>query len=234
MLGFSRKVDYALVAMAELAQPDAERCSASTLAAAIDAPEALLRNILKDMTRAGLLLSERGPFGGYIIARQPQRISVLDVIEAVDGPVRLVRCCGEGETPEQHGCSHSPRCRIQRGMRALHAGVMDVLRGVSVAELSGGSVAPDGSDPMGTLTQPALVRLQVDSACGGAGRGHTGARRGAGDGPSADAGDASGDPTPTNTLNPAAHAGPDDLTAAVDHAAASSGQPAATNCQGGF
>lgn len=135
MLAMSRKSDYALVALAELAARDGEKCSAAGIAQATDAPESLIRNVLKNLTRAGLLLSERGPFGGYALAREPDRISVLEVLEAVDGPISLARCCKENESPQTHGCIHSPRCRIQRGMRLMHEGVLDVLRAVSVSDL---------------------------------------------------------------------------------------------------
>jgi len=135
MLSFSRKSDYALIALAELASRDGERCSASCLAEATEAPDSLLRNILKDLTRSGILVSERGPFGGYALARDPDRICVLEVVEAVDGPIALARCCASGETPERDGCVHSPRCRIQHGIRMMHEGVLGVLRGVSVADL---------------------------------------------------------------------------------------------------
>ena len=147
MLALSRKSDYALVALAELAARDGEKRSAAGIAQATDAPESLMRNVLKNLTRAGLLLSERGPFGGYTLAREPDRISVLEVLEAVDGPISLARCCKENESPQTHGCIHSPRCRIQRGMRLMHQGVLDVLRGVSVSDL----IDPDQPEDAGVV-----------------------------------------------------------------------------------
>ena len=142
MLALSRKSDYALLAMAELACDGCGRgdgCVSSTrLAEAIEAPEALLRNILKDLARAGLLRAERGPFGGYVLARVAGEVTVLDVVEAVDGPVSLARCCGPDEDPESDGCTHSPRCRIQGVMRLMHERMVDVLRGVTVADLAAG------------------------------------------------------------------------------------------------
>lgn len=136
MLAFSRKTDYALVAMAELAIDPGSRRSAASLAEATDAPGPLLKNILKSLAQAGLLRAERGPLGGYLLGRPPEAMSVLDVVEAVEGPVALARCCGEGETPERHGCVHSPRCRVQHAMRAMHAGMVDVLRRTTVADLA--------------------------------------------------------------------------------------------------
>lgn len=136
MLAFSRKTDYALVAMAELAiEPGCCR-SATSLAEATDAPGPLLKNILKSLAQAGLLQAERGPLGGYRLGRGPDELSVLDVVEAVEGPVALARCCGEGESPERDGCVHSPRCRVQHAMRLMHQGMVDVLRRTTVADLA--------------------------------------------------------------------------------------------------
>ena len=161
MLAMSRKSDYALVALAELAARDGEKCSAAGIAQATDAPESLIRNVLKNLTRAGLLLSERGPFGGYMLAREPDRISVLEVLEAVDGPISLARCCKENESPQTHGCIHSPRCRIQRGMRLMHEGVLDVLRAVSVSDL----IDPDQPEDGGVV--PLRIGATApDDTCG--------------------------------------------------------------------
>lgn len=136
MLAFSRKTDYALVAMAELATEPGCCRSATSLAEATDAPAALLKNILKSLAQAGLLRAERGPLGGYRLGREPDALSVLEVVEAVEGPVALARCCGEGETPERDECVHSPRCRVQHAMRLMHAGMVDVLRRTTVADLA--------------------------------------------------------------------------------------------------
>ena len=136
LLAFSRKTDYALVAMAELASEPGGCRSAASLAEATEAPAALLKNILKSLAQAGLLRAERGPLGGYLLGRAPEAMSVLDVVEAVEGPVALARCCGEGEKPEVDGCVHSPRCRIQHAIRMMHAGMLDVLRRTTVADLA--------------------------------------------------------------------------------------------------
>jgi DNA-binding IscR family transcriptional regulator len=61
---------------------------------------------------------------------------VLDIIEAIDGPIALARCCAPGESPEEHGCTHSPRCRIQNAMRLMHSGVLEILRNVTVDDLA--------------------------------------------------------------------------------------------------
>lgn len=139
MLALSRKTDYALVSLAHLATEGGACVSSTRLAEAVEAPEALLRNVLKDLARAGLLQTQRGPYGGYRLLREASSINLLEVVESIEGPVAMVRCCAPDETPEEHGCVHSPRCKIQHAMRAMHEGVLDVLRGITVADLAKGS-----------------------------------------------------------------------------------------------
>jgi len=157
LLSFSRKTDYAMVAMAELAVEAPVCRSAMSIAAAVDAPPALLKNVLKALAGAGLLDAERGPFGGYRLARPASELSVLEIVEAIDGPVALARCCGPGESPREHGCIHSPRCRIQHAMRLMHAGLVEVLARTTVAHLIG----PERSAPIAVGLPSGSVRCNV-------------------------------------------------------------------------
>lgn len=169
MLALSRKSDYALVALAELAAMEGAKCSAAGIAHATDSPESFIRNVMKDLARAELLFSERGPFGGYRLARDPDRISVLEVVEAVDGPISLVRCCKQNESPQTHGCIHSPRCRIQQGMRLMHEGVLDVLRAVSISDL----IDPDQPEGGGVIPlRIDAIAPGVEGGCTCAGEAH--------------------------------------------------------------
>lgn len=140
MLTLSRKTDYAFVAIAALARQFGTCVSSTRLAETIEAPEALLRNILKDLARAGLLEAERGPHGGYVFSRDPGSVDLLKIVETIEGPIAVVRCCSPEET-EEDGCTHSPRCKIQHAMREMHEGVLNVLRRMSVADLI---AEPDG------------------------------------------------------------------------------------------
>ena len=134
MLTLSRKTDYAFVALATLARQAGTCVSSTRLAETSNAPEALLRNILKDLARADLLQAERGPLGGYAFVREPSSVDLLMVVEAIEGPISVVRCCSDEET-EEDGCTHSPRCQIQHAMREMHEGVTGVLRRMTVADL---------------------------------------------------------------------------------------------------
>jgi Rrf2 family protein len=80
---------YALHALAYLAKQEGDRPIASHLIArAQGIPELFLLKVLKQLTLSGVLRSLRGPNGGYCLARKPKDISLLDVVEAVEGPWR--------------------------------------------------------------------------------------------------------------------------------------------------
>src|SRR5262245_43075435 len=80
---------YGLHALAYLARQERARPIAHhLLAQAQGSPELFLLKVLKQLTLAGVLRSLRGPNGGYCLARKPRDISLLDVVEAVEGPWR--------------------------------------------------------------------------------------------------------------------------------------------------
>lgn len=105
----SARVDYALRAAAELAVAGSHPVTAVQLAEAQQIPPKFLENILGQLRRSGLVRSQRGPEGGYWLARPVERISLADIIRAIDGPLLGVR----GERPEHVGYE-VPRARCRR------------------------------------------------------------------------------------------------------------------------
>lgn len=71
-----------------------------------------LEQIFQGLKRAGLLRSRRGPQGGYYLTRSPTEISVLEIIQATEGPLSLVDCVGQGR-PRKKKCSFDNRCVTQ-------------------------------------------------------------------------------------------------------------------------
>jgi len=169
MIGVSRRSDYALVALAEIATGGGVRQSASSLAVSTGVPDALLRNLLKSLARSGVLHSERGPFGGYTLARPSTSITVLEIVEAIDGPVEFVRCCGHAQAEEGAGCLHTARCRIRMGMQHIHAEVRELLGRVTVSDLiDWGEAGHARAVPVrvGGVASPAGAGDSVDLAAG--------------------------------------------------------------------
>jgi Rrf2 family protein len=107
---FTRKGDYALRAMAYLAGVERDvPYTIDEIAGNSKVPRHFLAKILKDLTRANLLIAVKGAHGGYMLARRSSEISVLEVIEAAVGPMTLNICLGEQDRcPETATCEFYP------------------------------------------------------------------------------------------------------------------------------
>lgn len=137
---FTRKTDYALVGLASLSEADqADRAPVSVrqIAEQFALPLPLLMNVMKDLNRAGLVESKRGPSGGYILARPATEITIADVINAIEGPVALSACCDEstGEEEDCLGCRLTERCPITGAMQRFNDLVVRFLQRMTVAEM---------------------------------------------------------------------------------------------------
>jgi Rrf2 family protein len=130
----SARVDYALRAMAELAAADAPR-TVEQLSAAQHIPNKYLESILGELRRGGLLRSQRGPDGGYRLARPSAEISIAAVIRALDGELANVR----GNRPEdlEYVGAAAP---LQEVWIALRASERSILEGVTLAHVAAGQL----------------------------------------------------------------------------------------------
>ena len=129
----SAKVDYAMRAMVELAASgDAAPITAERLAEAQGIPQKFLQNILLELRRAGLVESHRGPDGGHTLGRPADRITVADVIRAVDGPLGAVA----GHAPEDT-TYRGAAARLRDTWVALRASVRGVLENITLADIAG-------------------------------------------------------------------------------------------------
>jgi len=89
----TRQADYALRTVRYLArQAPNQRVATSTVAKEMKIPPSFLAKIISQLSIAGLLNTSRGARGGVSLAREPKEISVLDVVEAIDGPILLNEC----------------------------------------------------------------------------------------------------------------------------------------------
>ena len=132
VLRISRKIDYGLRAMIYLASvAQGSVVPFREIARQMDVPEDFLAKILKTLVDQGLVRSMRGPHGGYSLARQAGDISVLDVIEAVEGPV-AINVCLDGDDP----CGKAPACTMVSVWRKGQEKMLEVYRESKLAELA--------------------------------------------------------------------------------------------------
>src|SRR6185436_9198245 len=127
----SAKVDYAVRAGAELATSAGRGpVKGDTIAQAQKIPLKFLENILLDLKHAGLVQSQRGAEGGYWLSLPPDKISLADVIRAVEGPIANVR----GQRPELVQYT-GPAAELQQVWIAMRANLRAVLEEVTLADL---------------------------------------------------------------------------------------------------
>jgi len=128
----TRASTYAIHAIAYMAEQANPRPVAShDIARARGIPERFLLKVLKPLADRKILVSMKGPNGGYRLARTPTQISLLDVIEAVDGPIR-------GQVPMTESASNQKvDQRLQTISDQTADGVRRQLQKVSIAELAG-------------------------------------------------------------------------------------------------
>jgi len=143
MLSLSRKTDYALVALTHLARCGASpqrAVSARVIADAYGLPPAMLMNLLKQLHRTGLVGSTRGASGGYFLERTPGRITVGQVVDAVEGPIQMARCCQDGKAQQCPVCAVYERCPISGSIRRMNERFSAMLYAVTLENLISGQV----------------------------------------------------------------------------------------------
>jgi Rrf2 family protein len=127
----TRAADYAVRVMVHLAGlPPSARVSRGDLSIAADCPEQFLAKVLQSLTRAGLVVSHRGNTGGFELDDLHRSASILEIIEAIEGPLRLNLCLtNERACTRQNWCpAHGVWCDAQDAMiGVLRAATIDVL-----------------------------------------------------------------------------------------------------------
>jgi FeS assembly SUF system regulator len=130
MLRVSKLCDYATVLLGELAeQPESVR-SATELAESARLESPTVSKVLKLLASAGLVESYRGVAGGYRLARAPHRISVAQIVEAIDGPIGMTEC-----SVHVGACSHESHCGVRGPWQRISQVVAKALREMTLAEM---------------------------------------------------------------------------------------------------
>ena len=137
MLRISRLTDYATVLLAALAGEPQRVQTAAALAEQTHIAAPTVSKLLKQLQRAGLVISTRGLRGGYQLARPASQISAAAILDALEGPVALTDCsAGHGQ------CEIEESCRVGRVWQRLNLAIRRALYEVSLAQLAGLDAPP--------------------------------------------------------------------------------------------
>jgi len=141
MLSLTRKTDYALLVLAAMARSGSDKTSVRDLAEQSGVSVRLLANILNRLKQEGLIKSARGTKGGYGLAMDPDQITLTRLIEAIEGPMRLARCCQvEGEV-QSDGCRLEDSCITKEAVRKLHETLRNFLGQVTLRDLTWNTIS---------------------------------------------------------------------------------------------
>jgi Rrf2 family protein len=152
MLKLTKKADYGLIAVRHLAEhADLGACSAKDLAEMYGIPQEALAKILQRLARNKLLISQQGTNGGYVLSRDPRKISALEVIRAIDGPLFITSC-----NKSDKSCNQHTKCTVREPLAKVSRTIEEVLDRLTVWDLR---ESTEESVPVNNEGE--LVRIEV-------------------------------------------------------------------------
>lgn len=125
----SKTAEYALRAVVWLAREPGRAESADQLAEVTKVPRRYLHKVLQDLIHAGIVRSQPGPGGGYALDRLPEKVSILDVVNAV-APLERIRTCPLGLS------SHTSLCPLHKELDKAYAATEKAFARVTLAKLA--------------------------------------------------------------------------------------------------
>jgi FeS assembly SUF system regulator len=131
MLRMTKQADYGVVLLSRMASEPSRVFSTTELADGSRIPAPTVSKILKLLVRGELLRSRRGAKGGYCLSRTPQRISVADIIAALEGPIAITECVDE--SPAE--CSQEARCPVRGNWQRINLAIREALESISLADM---------------------------------------------------------------------------------------------------
>lgn len=127
----NRKIEYSLMALKHMSQKrPGELTTAKEVAESYKAPFDATARVMQKMAQSGLLKSEHGAFGGYQIMRDLTKVTLLDLVNTVQGPTQITKCLHKEEP-----CEIQPTCNIISPITQLNQRLNDFYRSVSIQDL---------------------------------------------------------------------------------------------------
>jgi len=143
MIRLAKLTDYGIALMCHVARAGGGTFSARELADATHIPLPTVSKLLKMLTAAGMLQSQRGVHGGYSLTIDPALTSLADVVAALEGPISLTECEGESSA-----CAIEGSCKVKPHWHKINIAVRDALDRLSLADMASAQLP----------SEPTLVR----------------------------------------------------------------------------
>ncbi len=128
----TRASEYAIRGVLYLSsQPEGSTCLLSEISERQKIPPSFLSKIFQNLSRAGIVSSSRGTGGGFALIKHPRDITLLDVLQAIEGEISLNICLSNGET-----CENRPTCPVHEIWREAQEQLLSLLKSHNFAELA--------------------------------------------------------------------------------------------------
>ncbi len=142
MLKFSKKADYGLLALQHMASVQysdvghTRVVNTKEIAEEYRIPVELLAKVLQALAKQGVIESHNGPKGGYLLAREANKITIAQVLEAIEGPLGLTDCSHDKDgTP----CSQMDYCNIRPPLFRIQDSIYQLLNNMTIEDILGGT-----------------------------------------------------------------------------------------------
>ncbi len=126
----NRATDYGVRLMVYLATEGGKTVPRAEVSSAMDIPSEFLAKIAQHLARAGLLEIKQGRMGGYRLKRSPEEITLLEIVEALEGEIFLNICVGDPKA-----CRFSSTCKVHLVWKAAREGLRDLLGSIRLTNL---------------------------------------------------------------------------------------------------
>lgn len=155
MFKINRRIDYAVRVMLCLAKREpGSRLATQLIQEEMRIPRPFLRRIIADLSRVGMIRTFAGPNGGVELARQPEKIHLRQIWEAIEGPI-LISDCLEGV----NSCPLETGCPVNRRWKRLQALILSELESITLDGLVEDAKQLSQEAPIQALIPPALVSI---------------------------------------------------------------------------
>jgi len=128
---YSKATEYALNALVYLAgQPEKRQCGVNEIADALNIPQHFLGKILQDLRKHEFVISTRGRYGGFQLARSPEQIGVYDIVESLEEIQKYERCIFD-----EFECTRDRPCAVVCDWNGVKSRISQFLKKHSIADL---------------------------------------------------------------------------------------------------
>ncbi len=131
MIRMTRLTDYAVMLLTHFAREPRTMRTARDLATHAHLPLPTVRKVMKSLAHHGILEAHRGVKGGFRLARQAEKVTLADILAALEGPIGITEC----SAPDGR-CRLESWCPVRTNWRKINRIVLDALRGITLAEMT--------------------------------------------------------------------------------------------------